>query len=209
MTHTRSLVFAIAVLSAPTLTWAQGPPSDGWAPEVSIGAGLGHVFRYEDQAFGDRLNIGGGAAIVYRDRFAIELEIDRTAGLTPRQVPCSVVGVTCVGSGRDGPLSAAVRSLNVQYRFKRGRRMQPFLVAGFGTLWTTSLHSITHAGGAVATISEFESRDRGFGPDLGAGLRIALTRRLAVSPEIRWLDAPWMGAANLAVTRLSLRTSFH
>jgi hypothetical protein len=86
--------------------------------------------------------------------------------------------------------------------------VQPYLVAGLGVLWSRSLHTVTQAQGRTATISEFETRDRGFGPDLGAGLRVALGRGFTVSPEVRWLDAPWLSRANLAVTRLMLRVDY-
>ena len=192
----------ILTLFLATPAWAQT-----WTPEVSFGAGMGHVFRYSDQAYGDRWNLGGGAALVHRSGFAIEVESDRTAGLDPGLTPCGIAGVTCVGQGREGPTDATVASLGIQYRLK-GERVRPYFTAALGVLWTTSFSSITRVNGPVATISESESRDRGFGPDLGAGVRIALTKNLAISPEIRWLDAPWLSRANLAVTRLTMRTSY-
>jgi opacity protein-like surface antigen len=183
---------------------AQSPP---WTPEVSFGAGTGYVFRYNDEGYGNHWNLGGGAALVHRSGFAIEFEADRTFGLEPKPVPCAIAGVTCVGEGRDGPLSATVTSVGIQYRLK-GERVRPYFTAALGVLWTTSVSSITRVAGSVATISEFESSDHGFGPDLGAGVRIALTKRLAISPEVRWLDAPWMSGQNLAVTRFTIRSSY-
>ena len=197
----KTLPFILAMFLANS-AWAQT-----WTPEVSFGAGVGHVFRYNDEGFGNRGNLGGSAALVHRSGFVIELEADRTSGLDPRPTPCGVVGVTCVGQGRDGPTSATVTSVGIQYRLK-GERVRPYFTAALGVLWTTSLSSITRVNGSVASISESESSDRGFGPDLGAGVRIALTKHLAVSPEIRWLDAPWLSRANLAVTRLTVRTSY-
>jgi opacity protein-like surface antigen len=183
---------------------AQSPP---WTPEVSIAAGTGYVFRYNDEGYGNHWNAGGGAALVHRSGFAIEFEADRTWGLDPRPTPCGVVGVTCIGAGRDGPTSATVTSIGMQYRLK-GERIQPYFTAALGVLWTTSLSSITRVTGSVATITESESSDHGFGPDLGAGVRIAVTKNLAISPEIRWLDAPWLSRQNLAVTRLTIRSSY-
>jgi opacity protein-like surface antigen len=197
----KTLPFIVTLFLADS-AWAQS-----WTPEVSFGAGMGHVFRYNDEAYGDRRNVGGAAALVHRSGFAIEIEGDRTAGLDPRQTPCGIVGVTCVGQGREGPTSATVTSVGIQYRLK-GERVRPYFTAALGVLWTTSFSSITRVSGAVATISESESSDRGFGPDLGAGVRVALTKHLAISPEIRWLDAPWLSRANLAVTRLTMRTSY-
>lgn len=181
---------------------------DNWSTSGSIAYGLGHVFRWEDQAYGNPPAAGAGIAIAHVSGWAFELAADRVFGLEPHQQPCGVVNLTCVGSGRYGPIEVAVTSMNVQYRFKHRARVQPYLVGGLGVLWTRSLHTITQAEGSYATISEFETRDRGFGPDLGAGLRVLFGRGFAVSPEVRWLDAPWLSRANLAVTRLMLRVDY-
>ena len=196
------LAAVLIALAAPAAAAAQT-----WTPEVSIAAGTGYVFRYNDEGYGHHWNAGGGAALVHRSGFAIEFEADRTFGVEPKPAACGIVGVTCVGAGRDGPSSATVTSVGIQYRLK-GERVRPYFTAALGVLWTTSLSSITRVTGSVATISEFASSDYGFGPDLGAGVRIALTKDLAVSPEIRWLEAPWMSRHNLAVTRLTVRTSY-
>ena len=81
------------------------------------------------------------------------------------------------------------------------------LPAGVGTLWTASLHTTTYTSTSPAVMVESESRDRGFGPDLGAGLRLMLSPHVAISPEIRWLDASWLSSENLAITRLGIRTT--
>jgi len=196
------LAIVLIALAAPAAAAAQT-----WTPEVSIAAGMGYVFRFDDEGYGNHWNAGGGAALVHRSGFAIEFEADRTFGVDPKPVACGIVGVTCVGQGRDGPSSATVTSVGIQYRLK-GERVRPYFTAALGVLWTTSLSSITRVSGSVATISEFESSDHGFGPDLGAGVRIALTKNLAISPEVRWLDAPALSRQNLAVTRLTVRTSY-
>jgi hypothetical protein len=145
--------------------------------------------------------------LAHHSGFVIEMAGDRTAGLAPPAVPCGLVNITCVGAGHDGPLSVTVASATLQYRFAR-RRVQPYLLAGLGVMWSRSLQSETRVTTpSLAVITEHESRDRGFGPELGAGVRLPLTRHLAVSPEVRWLDAPWLSAQNLAVTRLNVRVS--
>jgi len=199
----------IAAAGLITLTFAVrvSAQSRPWTPEVSFGAGTGYVFRYSDEGFGNHWNAGGGAALVHRSGFAIEFEADRTFGVEPKPAPCGIVGVTCVGDARYGPTSAAVTSVGIQYRLK-GERVRPYFTAALGVLWTTSLSTITRVAGSVATTTEFASSDHGFGPDLGAGVRIALTKGLAISPEVRWLDAPWLSRQNLAVTRLTVRTSY-
>jgi opacity protein-like surface antigen len=203
MTATRIALMTISTLCLPTLGWAQGQ----WTPEISASVGLGHVFRYNDETFGNGLNAGGAVAIAHRSGLVIELAADRMFGLEPKPAPCGLVNNTCVGGGHYGPRDATVGSLGVHYRF-RGARFQPFLFAGVGVLWTESLHTITYTSTSPAVMVERESRDRGFGPDLGGGVRIVLSRHVAISPEIRWLDASLVSRENLAITRLGIRTTY-
>ena len=204
MTATRTVLVALSILSLPTLASAQ---DDRWTPEVSAAVGLGHVFRFDDETFGDRLSAGAAVAIAHRSGLVIELEADRVFGLEPKLAPCGLVNNTCIGNGRYGPREAIVASVGVHYRFK-GHRYQPFLSAGVGVLWTTSLHTTTYTATNPAVMVESESRDRGVGPDLGAGVRIVLSPHLALSPEIRWLDASLLSRENLAVTRLGIRMAY-
>jgi hypothetical protein len=201
---TRVIFVAFWLLLAPALAIAQ---NRAWTPEFSAATGIGHVFRWDDQAFGDEPNVGGAVILVHRSGFALEVEADRTIGLEPKPAPCGVVRVACVGNAHDGPRSMTIASMTAHYRFK-GKRVQPYLLGGIGIMWSRSLHSLTQIQGTIAIISESESSDRGFGPDLGAGLRILIGHRLAVSPELRWLDAPWTSRQNLAVTRLLLRVAY-
>ena len=63
MTATHIALIAISALYFPALGWAQ---DDRWSPEISAGVGLGHVFRFSDETFGDRLNAGAAASIAHR-----------------------------------------------------------------------------------------------------------------------------------------------
>lgn len=195
-------------LTASAAVSAQPSPAPGWTVEASAAAGLGHVFRFDDRTYGDRLNAGGGVAVVHASGLALEFAADRTFGLDPPATPCGLVDRTCVGGGHDGPTEAVAASIAVQYRVNR-RRLQPYVLAGFGILWTSSLHSLTDARSDPAVMSESRSRDRGFGPDLGGGVRIALGRGVSLNPELRWLDASALSRENLAVTRLLLRLARH
>jgi hypothetical protein len=204
MTRTRIALLTISTLSVPAIGWSQ---DRRWTPEVSASVGLGHVFRFDDEPFGDRVNAGAAVAIAHRSGVVIELDAERVFGLEPKGAPCGLVDTACVGSGRYGPRQASVASLAVHYRFK-GKRVQPFLVAGVGMLSTTSLHTITYASTRPAVMVERESRDRGFGPDLGVGLRWKVSPHVAISPEVRWLDAPSLSRENLAITRLGVRAAY-
>jgi hypothetical protein len=204
MTATRIALIAISALCLPAPGWAQ---DDRWSPEVSAGVGLGHVFRFSDETFGDPLNVGAAVALAHRSGWVVEFEVDRVFGLEPKPAPCGLVNQTCIGDGHYGPREAAVASLGVHYRFG-GDRIQPFLFAGVGVLWTSSLHTTTYANMNPAVMVQGESRDRGFGPDLGAGLRIRLSRHVAISPEARWLEAGLLSRENLSVTRLGVWTTY-
>ena len=175
--------------------------SASWTPEISLSAGVGHVFRWEDQAFGDRVNAGASVAVVHRSGWAFELHADNTFGLDPLEAPCGLVNVTCMGTAHYGPTRMTVMSINARRYFGDGR-LQPYLTGGLGVMWSRSLHSVTHVQGPIAINSEFASSDRGFGPDLGAGLRMRIAPSWSVETEVRWLDAPWLSRQNLAVTRL-------
>jgi opacity protein-like surface antigen len=204
MTATRIALMALSALSLATPGRAQ---DDRWAGEISAGIGIGHVFRFNDEGFGDPLTAGAAVSMAHRSGIVLELTLERVFGLEPRLAPCGLVNQACVGDGRYGPRGAAVASLGMHYRFRHGR-IQPFLFAGIGALWTTSLHTTTYASSNPAVMVESESRDRGFGPDLGAGLRIRLSPHVAISPEVRWLDAPLLSRENLAITRLGVWTTY-
>ena len=200
----RAITLCLAMAAVPSTALAQ---SSAWTPEVSLSAGLGHVFRWEDQAFGDRFNAGGAVAIVHRSGWAFEWHADNTFGLDAPEAPCGLVNVRCVGTAHDGPTKATVMSLSVRRYFGDGR-LQPYLTGGLGVMWSRSLHSITHVQGPIAIVSEFVSNDRGFGPDVGAGLRVRIARSWSVEAEVRWLDAPWLSRENLAVTRMLVGATY-
>jgi hypothetical protein len=198
------LLTVLATAVVPAVAVAQ---SRSWTPEITLSAGLGHVFRWEDQTFGDRFNAGAAVAMVHRSGWAFEWHADRTFGLEPRQTPCAFVNIACFGIAHEGPTKMTVMSLNVRRYFGDGR-LQPYLSGGLGVMWSHSLHSQTHVRGPVAAILESASDDRGFGPDLGGGLRVRIARSWSVETDVRWLDAPWLSGENLAVTRLLVGATY-
>lgn len=201
----RTRFFAVAmVIALPSLVRAQ---ATGWMPEVSIGAGLAHVFRWEDQTYGNPANVGGGVGIAHSSGWAIEVHGDRTLGLDPLPAPCGLVTATCVGVAHYGPTAMSVASINARYHFS-GRRLEPYLIGGLGLLFSRSLHSMTEVQGPIAIMTESQSRDRGFGPELGAGLRLPLARGWSLNGELRWLDAPWLSRQNLAITRVTAQVTY-
>lgn len=200
----RAIAAAALALWFPAAAWGQ---SHEFNPELSAGVGLGHAFRFEDRSYGNRLNVSVGVAIAHRSGLAVELEGNRTQALDPPETPCGIVGVTCVGSGHDGPLGASSASATVHYRFGRGR-LRPYVLAGLGAMWSAWLHSKTQIVGDRATITETASRDVSVGPDLGAGVRFQLSKAVSINPEFRWLEGSWGGRESLSVMRLTLRTAY-
>jgi len=194
----------VMVFVLPSFAWAQ---ATGWSPEASVGAGRAHVFRWEDQTYGNPANVGGGFGIAHSSGWAIEVHGDRTFGLEPLPAPCGSVNVTCVGVARYGPTAISVASLNARYHFG-GRRLELYLLGGLGILLSRSLHSITYVQGPIAVMTESQSSDHGFGPELGGGLRLPLARGWSLNGELRWLDAPWLSRQNLAATRVSAKLTY-
>ena len=169
------------------------------------------MFRFDDQTFGDRPNLAVGVALWHRSRVGLALDVNRAFGLSPAAAACGVlidgVPAPCEGDAHDGVRAATVASLTALYRVGSGR-VQPYVLAGIGVLRSRSVWSLSVVQGDRVVQTEQEQRDTGLGPDLGAGLRIAVTPRLSLSPEIRWLEGSARSALNLSVTRVSLRASY-
>jgi hypothetical protein len=208
---TTVIAILISTAAIPGAASAQTNPSATWTREVSAAFGLGHVFRYEDQTFGDRPNISGAVAIVYRARLGVELEVNRTLGLSPSPAPCGIAidarPAACVGRTHNGVRSATVASVLARYQFTR-QRVRPYVTAGLGVLRSTSVWSSGVVEGNQVILTETEMTDVGFGPDLGAGIRVEITRSASIRPEVRWLEASFGSRLNLAVTRLSVRAVY-
>jgi opacity protein-like surface antigen len=117
-----------------------------FSPEVFASIAWAHVFRFDDQTFGDRPNAGAGFGLHHRSGLGAELEISRTFGLMARTTPCAISGVSCVGTGCDGALAL---------RF-------------------------------------------------GAGLRMPITRAVALRSEVRFYDGSARSRANLSIIRTSI-----
>lgn len=70
-------------------------------------------------------------------------------------------------------------------------------------LWTrqTSYSSIVRSD--HIDLQEYPSSATGVGPAFGFGLRVSLTGRLSLRPELRICDGTSMSSANLSLLRLS------
>ncbi len=171
-------------------------------PVVFGAAGFADVYRGEDRSFGTELNLAGGGGIEWK-RLGIDGEVHRTIGLTPRNVPCAVVNVTCTGSARQGVLEATMISANVSYLFG-GPRVRPYVIGSVGVLRTESVNSLTVVAGATAILSEFAQRDTGMAIGVGGGADIAIAPRLSLRPEFRTYSSVILSRANLGMHRGSI-----
>ncbi len=200
---------AVVAISAGSAA-AQSTPSS-WTREVSAGVGLGHVFRFDDRTFGNRPNVSAGVRLTHRTRLGVDVELNRTLGLSPSPAPCAIVinnvPAVCVGSAHDGVTSATIASVGVRYQFTAGK-VRPYVTAGVGMLRSTSVWSTARVSGDRVILTEDAMSETGFGPDLGAGLRIPLGSHMSISPEVRWLEASWRSPLNLAVTRATVKWAY-
>ena len=172
-----ALLLAVAALPlvSARVAQAQTEPRSGSRVDVFVSVGWGRVWRYEGRAYGSGLNIGTGVTIRVSSGWGIGLETDWTIG--PRSAPV----VVCV---------------NASYRFRSDRQVQPYLSAGIGALWTR------HDRRAGDTRSP--GTEVGFGPNLGAGLRLADSGGPFFQADISWIEGAWLSPANLSVTRMSV-----
>lgn len=175
-------------------------------PVVFGAAGFANIYRTEDQSFGTELNLGGGGGIEWK-RLGIDGEVHRTIGLTPREVSCAVVNVTCTGSAREGVLEATAISANVSYHFG-GPRARPYVVGSIGVLRTETVTSLTIVTGTTATLSEITEKDTGMAIGVGGGVDVAITPRLSLRPEFRTLSSVVLSRANLGMHRGSIAVRY-
>lgn len=200
--HTLRVLLVVVACSG----WldAQAQPYRG---EVFGGAGWGHLFRFDGETLGNRLNVAGGAGVRLSNRLGIQFEVNRMAGLTPAAVPCNV-GVPCTGSGREGTLSATTFSGDFLYHFSDST-LQPYVIGGVGLTSSRNVHATIVVQGNQATIIEAESSDTGLALNGGVGVRLFVVPRVSVRPEIRLYNSNTFSEENLSLFRVSVGVGYH
>ena len=198
------IAFGLAFLS-PALAAAQDKPKF----EVIASAAMGHVFRFEDQGFGNHPNFGLGVELPVWRKLRFGAEINRTFGLTPRPARCGSIlndqrqPLPCIGTARTGVSAAMAGSLAAFYYFGNGR-IQPYLLGGISFMKATEYQASSFVRRDIVEFQESKSSSAGIGPTLGAGLRASITRRLSIRPEIRFSDGTSLSSLNLSQWRISL-----
>jgi opacity protein-like surface antigen len=172
-------------------------------PEVFATLGHGRLFRFEDNPIGGGPNLGAGIGLTHRSGLGVDLELNRTLGLTAGPVPCGIVGLACEGSARQGVTGASILSANVRYGLGRAR-VRPYVTGGVGALRSKGYASIIYAREQRAVLREETWSDTGLAVNFGGGLRIRLTRSLSLRPELRLYTASALSRANLSLFRPSL-----
>ena len=181
--------------------------------EVIASVAMGHVFRFEDQGFGNHFNFGAGIEVPVWRNLRIGAEINRTFGFSPSIAKCGAIlsapdkPLPCVGTARHGVSSATAGSLTAAY-FVGAGRTQPYLVGGLSILSATEfgVTSIVHQD--YVELIEGKSHSTGIGPTLGAGLRISINRHFSVRPEIRFSDGTALSSLNLSQWRISAGAAY-
>jgi opacity protein-like surface antigen len=174
---------------------------------VFASAALGRLLRFGDNPIGSGPNFGAGAGLRHSSGLAVEFEYNRTLGLEPSPVPCAILNVTCVGSARNGVLSAEVVSANVLYYFGRSR-VQPFVSGGVGALRSKNVSSIVWASETRAIFEEQEWSDTGLAVSFGGGLKVRLGSGFWIRPELRFYGGSIRSRANLSLFRPAVAAGY-
>jgi|WetSurSiteA1Bulk_404760.scaffolds.fasta_scaffold02902_4 opacity protein-like surface antigen len=181
--------------------------------EIIASVAMAHVFRFEDQGFGNHFNFGAGIEVPVWRKLRIGAEINRTFGLSPRIAKCGAIlsapdqPLPCVGTARQGVSSATAGSLTAAYFFCTGRT-QPYIVGGLSILSATEFGATSVVHQDYVEFIEGKSHSTGIGPTLGAGLRVSINRHFSVRPEIRFSDGTALSSLNLSQWRISAGAAY-
>jgi opacity protein-like surface antigen len=181
--------------------------------EIIASVALGHVFRFEDQGFGNHFNFGAGIEVPVWRKLRVGAEINRTFGLSPTMAKCGAIlsapdqPLPCVGTARQGVSSATAGSLTAAYFFGTGRT-QPYIVGGLSILSATEFGATSVIHQDYVEFIEGKSHSTGIGPTLGAGLRISINRHFSIRPEIRFSDGTALSSLNLSQWRISAGAAY-
>jgi opacity protein-like surface antigen len=150
--------------------------------EGFVTVGWGRTWRFGDETrFGSGPNVGGGLVLRNSSGWAAALSADRTFG---------------------SPLGPTVFAASVRYYFRSAEPVQPYLSGGIGVLLTKTTNlPPTERSGLRAT-------DVGYGPNVGAGVRIAAGTHWSAHVDAHWIDALWRSPLNISVTRVSAGAGF-
>ena len=150
--------------------------------EVFATIGGASVSRYQSEtSFGSGPALGMGVAIRWLSRLWLDAEASEIRGL------------------KESVDSAAAVSAVVAYDLVGSKRARLYLFGGPAMLLTRHTADALNAA----------HNEVGWGLDVGMGVRLALSPRVSIRPELRYLDAPWLSRTNLGLTRASVAMGYH
>ena len=164
MRHARMVLLALITISMLLLQ-----PAFGQKRKVDLRGHLGHTLLLEDTP--PHAWVGGGAITAAAgSRFRLGLE---------------VLHANMFGKYNDYKERALLVTPLVEYEFSLGRRINPYLVIGFGYTQYRALEPNAE-NNFDPSLPEFEWRSEG-GINLsgGLGLRLFMTKGFFVAPEVR------------------------
>jgi opacity protein-like surface antigen len=171
--------------------------------EVFVAVANGHLFRVGDNPVGSGPNLGTGIGLRHRSGLGVDVEVNRTLGLSAKPAACGVVNIPCEGSAREGVTGVTIFSVNVRYEFTRAR-VRPYVTGGVGAIRSKGFSAALSISEQRAVFSEQQWQDTGFAGNFGGGVRIGLSRRLSLRPELRVYNGVALSRANLSMFRPSV-----
>jgi opacity protein-like surface antigen len=199
----------VASQQNPELKWIARPKF-----EIVASIAMGHVFRFDDQGFGNHTNFGAGVEVPVWRKLRIGAEVNRTFGLSPSLAKCGGIldsqrqPLPCVGTARQGVSGeATAASLTASYFFGEGR-IQPYLVGGLSILRASEYRSSSLVRQGFVEFREDKLSSTGIGPTLGVGLRASIGRHLSIRPEARFSDGTALSSLNLSQWRISVGVAY-
>jgi hypothetical protein len=189
---TRSvLAFSVLLVAmSQGMVGAQSPQRERHV-EVFVSAGAHGFSRFDDRGFGRHSDVGAGAALLVHPHFALQVEADHVYGLD--SAPCTgneLCGATAVTASGLVILSTS--------------RVQPYLMGGLLMLRSERDEFQDPASATVAR----RTSDTGFGPLVGAGVKVFITRGFYVQPSVWAATAVLMSRMNLSTSRASLAAGY-
>ena len=156
--------------------------------EIFGSVGWAELFRFDDSTpFGNSVAVGGGIGFRLLNRLGLEVEFHGMGGL------------------EESVRTSMVASVNGSYYFStRNATVQPYLLGGLGMLRTKNRVSTYLSRG-----SETEFVDTGWGLNLGAGVRIPLSPKVSLRPEVRYINGVSKSRVNLGEVRASMAAGYH
>ena len=191
--HVHFAFVLLAVLFSAEWASAQEPPY----PQVEVFGSVGSAKYYSDYWFPDPWrNVGFGLGVRLSPRLGVEVELNRMLGVSPG----SVSGVAFIPSrpgstvqfvGREGFTSMTLASGSLVYYFSK-KRVQPYLTGGLGVGWERGVTFF------YPDEKEFRATQRYLA--LGGGIRVSITRAIAIRPEFKVYGPVYgIGRASVAV----------